>query len=90
MPEEEVRWHYRFRNFCRALRRLQDALEEGAEALNELEQEGVIQRFKYTFELAWNTLKDRLEYDGPNRRTSTWHPWHPGPASARAPLTRPG
>ena len=64
MPEEEIRWHYRFRNFSRALRRLQDALEEGAEALNELEQEGVIQRFEYTFELAWQTLKDRLEHDG--------------------------
>ena len=64
MPEEEIRWHYRFRNFSRAFRRLQHALEEGAEALNELEQEGVIQRFEYTFELAWNTLKDYLEYDG--------------------------
>ena len=46
------------------MRRLQDALQEGAEALNELKQEGVIQRFEYTFELAWNTLKDRLEHDG--------------------------
>ena len=64
MPEEEIRWHYRFRNFSRALRRLQDAMKEGAEVLNELEQEGVIQRFEYTFELAWNTLKDRLEHDG--------------------------
>ena len=64
MPEEEIRWHYRFHNFSRALRRLQDALKEGAEALNELEQEGVIQRFEYTFELAGNTLKDRLEHDG--------------------------
>ena len=64
MPEEEIRWHYRFRNFSRALRRLQDALDEGAEALNELEQEGVVQRFEYTFELAWNTIKDRLEHDG--------------------------
>ena len=64
MPEEEIRWHYRFKNFSRAFERLRDALEEGAEALNELEQEGVIQRFEYTFELAWNTLKDRLEYDG--------------------------
>ena len=58
MPEEEIRWHYRF-------------------LLNELEQEGVIQRFKYTFELAWNTLKDRLEHDGmvlSPGRTSTWLP----------------
>ena len=64
MPEEEIRWHFRFQNFSRAFGRLQDALKEGAEALNELEQEGVIQRFEYTFELAWNTLKDRLEHDG--------------------------
>ena len=64
MPEEEIRWHYRFQNFSRAFGRLQDALKEGAQALNELEQEGVTQRFEYTFELAWNTLKDRLEHDG--------------------------
>ena len=64
MAEDEIRWHYRFRNFSRAILRLQDALSDGAEVLNELEQEGVIQRFEYTFELAWNTLKDYLEYDG--------------------------
>ena len=43
---------------------LRSALESGIGPLNELEREGVIQRFEYTFELAWNTLKDRLEYDG--------------------------
>ena len=64
MPDEEIRWHYRFKSFSRAFERLRDALKEGAEALNELQQEGVIQRFEYTFELAWNTLKDRLEHDG--------------------------
>ena len=34
------------------------------EELNDLEKEGVIQRFEFTFELGWNTLKDRMEYDG--------------------------
>ena len=43
---------------------LRSALESGIGPLNELEREGAIQRFEYTFELAWNTLKDRLEYDG--------------------------
>ncbi len=43
---------------------LRSALESGVGPLNELERQGVIQRFEYTFELAWNTLKDRLEYDG--------------------------
>jgi nucleotidyltransferase substrate binding protein (TIGR01987 family) len=43
---------------------LSEALDDGVEALSQLEQEGVIQRFEYTFELAWLTLKDKLEYDG--------------------------
>ena len=61
---DEPRWKYRFTNFSRAFTLLRDALEPGVEALNQLEREGVIHRFEYTFELAWNTLKDRLEYDG--------------------------
>ncbi len=61
---EEIRWHYRFRNFSRAFALLREALEGEVEALSQLEREGVIQRFEYTFELAWNLLKDRLEYDG--------------------------
>ena len=67
---EEVRWHYRFRNFSRAFSLLREALEEEAGTLNQLEREGVIQRFEYTFELAWN-LKDRLEYDGVSLPTVT-------------------
>lgn len=61
---EEIRWHYRFRNFSRAFTLLREALEGQVETLSQLEREGVIQRFEYTFELAWNLLKDRLEYDG--------------------------
>ena len=60
----KIRWRYRFRNFSRAYSLLREALETEPEALNQLEREGVIQRFEYTFELAWNTMKDRLEYDG--------------------------
>ena len=64
MPEEKIRWHYRFHNFSRAFGRLRDALDDGADALNELEQEGRDPALQHTFELAWNTLKDRLEHDG--------------------------
>ena len=39
-------------------------METEVEELNQLEREGVIQRFEYTFELSWQLLKDRLEYDG--------------------------
>ena len=61
---EEIRWRYRFRNFSRAYSLLREALEREVEELNQLEREGVIQRFEYTFELSWQLLKDRLEYDG--------------------------
>ena len=39
-------------------------MEREVAELNQLEREGAIQRFEYTFELAWLTLKDRLEYAG--------------------------
>ena len=61
---QEIRWQYRFNNYSRAYSLLREALEGGVEPLNQLELEGVIQRFEFTFELSWNLLKDRLEYDG--------------------------
>lgn len=61
---QEVRWQYRFRNFSRAYSLLREAFTREVEQLNDLEKEGVIQRFEFTLELSWNTLKDRLEYDG--------------------------
>ena len=64
MNSEEIRWHYRFRNFSRAYTLLSEALERDVAELNELEREGAIQRFEYTFQLAWLTLKDRMEYGG--------------------------
>ena len=56
------RWHYRFNNYRRAYQLLNEALEQ--EHLTQLEQEGAIQRFEYTMELAWKTLKDYLEHEG--------------------------
>jgi len=42
-----------------------DKLEEGVEeAQNELDRDGVIQRFEFTFELSWKALKLILEYEG--------------------------
>lgn len=32
--------------------------------MNELEEQGLIQAFEYTYELTWNTLKDYLESQG--------------------------
>ena len=61
---QEIRWQYRFRNFSRAFSLLREALDTQIEDLNQLEREGVIQRFEFTFELSWQLLKDRLEYGG--------------------------
>jgi nucleotidyltransferase substrate binding protein (TIGR01987 family) len=60
----DIRWKQRFQNFDRAFVLLRDALENGPGALNQLEKEGVIQRFEYCFELAWKTIKDYLEEGG--------------------------
>ena len=65
--KKEPRWKLRFQNFSRAYNLLNSALEENDIGdLSNLEQEGVIQRFEYTYELAWETLKDYLEYNGVN------------------------
>lgn len=60
----DIRWKQRFQNFDRAFVLLRKALENGPESLSLLEKEGVIQRFEYSFELAWKTLKDYLEESG--------------------------
>lgn len=59
-----LRWKQRFENFERALALLEEASRRPPKSLSDLEKEGLIQRFEYTFELAWKTLKDYLEYSG--------------------------
>ena len=64
MSEQGIRWQQRFDNFKRAFLLLREAMESDRENMSQLEKEGIIQRFEYTFELAWNVLKDRMEYNG--------------------------
>lgn len=67
----DTRWLQRFENFDRALLLLEEALSRGPSALNQLEKEGVVQRFEYTLELAWKTIKDYLEAGGMVFTTAT-------------------
>ena len=60
----DTRWKQRFQNFEKGFFLLREAVENGPVSLNKLEQEGVIQRFEYTFELAWKSMKDYLEENG--------------------------
>jgi len=64
MPED-IRWEQRFQNFKRALYQLTLAVQLMEERpLTDLEKQGVVQGFEFTHELAWNVLKDYLEYEG--------------------------
>ena len=59
---DDVRWQQRFSNYRRALAQLETFLDPPS--LNEREQQGLIKAFEYTFELAWNTLRDLLRSQG--------------------------
>lgn len=63
MNNKDIRWKQRFINFEKAFIQLKDAVSR-YESLDDLSKEGLIQRFEYTFELAWKTLKDYLESEG--------------------------
>ena len=61
----DCRWQRRFNNYRRALAKLQDAVALSRQrALSELETQGLIQAFEFTHELAWNVMKDYLEFQG--------------------------
>ncbi len=61
----DVRWRQRFQSFRKAFAQLSAAADLAKQRkLSELEQQGLIQAFEFTHELAWNTLKDFLESRG--------------------------
>jgi nucleotidyltransferase substrate binding protein (TIGR01987 family) len=75
MSEDDIRWEQRFSNFQKALRKLTEAINyiekegkgadvESSEILDEIVKEGLIQRFEYTYEMAWNVMKDYASYQG--------------------------
>lgn len=64
MVGPDIRWRQRLQNYSRAVSLLRSALENAPSALNDLEKEGAVQRFEYTVELAWKSLKDYLELSG--------------------------
>jgi nucleotidyltransferase substrate binding protein (TIGR01987 family) len=77
---EDIRWEQRFSNYLKALEKLKQSIEyiqhdyevkkntllnaKEEVILNEILKEGLIQRFEYTHELAWNVMKDYAEYQG--------------------------
>lgn len=65
MTANDIRWLQRFSHFGKALSQLENAVELARQRdLSKLEEQGLIQAFEFTHELAWNTLKDFLESRG--------------------------
>ncbi len=58
MQKKHIRWEQRFSNYNKALSKLKEGVAINSEHITELEKEGVIQRFEFTHELAWNVVKD--------------------------------
>lgn len=61
MENQDIRWKQRFSNYQKAFSQLEKFIEKGD--LNELEEQGLIQAFEYTYELAWNVMKDYFTYE---------------------------
>lgn len=76
--DQDIRWHQRFSNFKKAFSKLDQAVnrikrdyysddtfdEELFDEEDDIIKEGLIQRFEYTHELAWNVIKDFLTERG--------------------------
>lgn len=63
--KEDIRWKQRYDNFQKAFLELEEAvLLSQKRPLTKLENQGLIQGFEYTHELAWNMIKDYLEEQG--------------------------
>ena len=53
----------RYKDYIKALDRLKDALSKDF-TKSDIILDGSIQRFEFTFELAWKLLRDILDYKG--------------------------
>ncbi len=76
--EQDIRWEQRFANYVKALHKLTQSIDyiknnftnrkrlvhDKDFVLDEMLREGLIQRFEYTHELAWNVMKDYAIYQG--------------------------
>jgi nucleotidyltransferase substrate binding protein (TIGR01987 family) len=72
MSTTDIRWQQRLDNYGRALKQLQSAVDLAAtRELSDLEQQGMIQAFEFTHELAWNVMKDYFFYQGASQITGS-------------------
>lgn len=58
----DIRWQQRFINLQKAFNQLERFIAR--KKLNEMEEQGLIKAFEYTYELSWKTLQDLLKEKG--------------------------
>jgi hypothetical protein len=63
--KKDIRYKQRLTNYCRALEMLRQGTKiYHSRPLTQLEKQGFIKTFEFTFELAWKVMKDYLAYHG--------------------------
>lgn len=72
MEVQDIRWRQRLSNYELALGQLTKAVDLAAtRTLSDLEQQGLIQAFEFTHELAWNVMKDYFIFQGTSSITGS-------------------
>jgi nucleotidyltransferase substrate binding protein (TIGR01987 family) len=62
------RWEQKLGSYRKALSRLAEVVNVAkVRQLNDFEADGMIQRFEFTFELAWKLMKSYAEYQGTDK-----------------------
>ena len=64
------RWEERLEDLEKAINRLEEAIEESKKVDFSTLKDGVIQRFEFTLELSWKTLKHFLNSEGVDAGTT--------------------
>jgi nucleotidyltransferase substrate binding protein (TIGR01987 family) len=59
---KDIRWKQRFSNYKKAFAQLEEFVNKPE--LSRLEEIGMIKAFEFTYELAWNVIKDYYQYQG--------------------------
>ncbi|MBQ1697911.1 MAG: nucleotidyltransferase substrate binding protein [Bacteroidales bacterium] len=67
--KQDIRWQQRFSNYKKALKHLAIGIElldtkTNIPGIMDIVNDGLIQRFEFTHELAWNVMKDYAAFQG--------------------------